>query len=302
LEKVSNGITEIAGYIITYLSAKYFYLYMQTKHQNIFDSSAYSSMKEINIIHNGYSLLKKIAAAKAMICLAIFLLCYLNTLQSQSFQNQLGSWNIINAKLTVNNKWSMFLEPQLRSLSFYNQFHYYEIKGGATYNLNSNFALTAGIGSYNTYSEGGNFEKPIKQEELRTFVQLVMKQRLDVFKFEHRYRAEQRFTNNGYRNRFRYRLNTVVPINNKKIVPKTFYASVWNEIFFTNLPPYFERNRFFIGGGYEVNEQVSFQSGYVHQFDYRINDETGRDFFQISVLLNFNLKKDKQEFIPSVSD
>ena len=88
----------------------------------------------------------------------------------------------------------------------------------------------------------------------------------------------------------------------KDFVPKTFYATVWNEIFVTNLPAYFERNRFFIGGEYELNEHVSFQSGYVHQFDYKINDETGRDFFQISVLLNFNLKKDKQEVLPNVPD
>lgn len=58
----------------------------------------------------------------------------------------------------------------------------------------------------------------------------------------------------------------------------------------------------FFGGGYEVNEHVSFQSGYVHQFDYMINDETGRDFLQISVLLTFNVKKNKQKFLPSVSD
>jgi len=275
---------------------------MQRIPQNIFDPTAFILTDDVTHIHSGYPLFVTAPFTKKIVGVVLLLFSFLNTLQAQNFQNQLGSWNIINVKLIVNNKWSMFLEPQIRSLSFYNQFHYYEIKGGATYNLNSNFALTAGLGSYNTYSEGGNFKTPIQQKEVRTFVQLVMKQRLEVIKFEHRYRAEQRFTNNGYRNRFRYRLNTVVPINNRKIVPKTFYASVWNEIFFTNLPPYFERNRFFIGGGYEVNEQVSFQSGYVHQFDYRINDEKGRNFFQISVLLNFNLKKDKQEFIPSVSD
>ena len=275
---------------------------MQRIPPNIFDPTGYILTDDVTNIHSGYPLFGTTLFTKKIIGVALLLVSFLNTIQAQNFQNQLGSWNIINVKLTVNNKWSMFFEPQLRSLSFYNQFHYYEIKGGATYNLNSNFALTAGVGSYNTYSEGGNFKTPIQQKEVRTFVQLVMKQRLEVIKFEHRYRAEQRFTNNGYRNRFRYRLNTVVPINNRKIVPKTFYASVWNEIFFTNLPPYFERNRFFLGGGYEVNENLSFQSGYVHQFDYRINDETGRDFFQISVLLNFNLKKDKQEFLPSVFD
>jgi len=275
---------------------------MQRNLQSIFDITAYTPADDITHIQSGYHLFDTVSASKRISGLTLFLFSFLNTLQSQNFQNQLGSWNIINVKLTVNNKWSLFLEPQLRSLSFYNQFHYFEIKGGATYNLNSNFALTAGIGSYNTYSEGGNFKIPLKQQEVRTFVQLVMRQRLEVINFEHRYRAEQRFTNNGYHNRFRYRLNTVVPINNRKVVPNTFYAAVWNEIFFTNLPPYFERNRFFIGGGYEVNEHLSFQSGYVHQFDYKINDETGRDFFQISILLNFNLKKNNQEFLPSVSD
>jgi len=129
-----------------------------------------------------------------------------------------------------------------------------------------------------------------------------MKQEVDRIKFEHRYWAEQRFTNNGFRNRFRYRLNTVIPLNNKKLVPQTFYASIWNEIFFTDKAPYFERNRFFVGGGYEVSEAVAIQSGYLHQFDYKINDETGRNFFQISLLLNIDLKKRQQEFSPSTSD
>jgi len=70
---------------------------------------------------------------------------------------------------------------------------------------------------------------PMKEKEIQTWVQLVMKQRLEVIKFEHRYRAEQRFANNGYCNRFRYRLkNPVVPIINRKVVPKTFYAAVWD--------------------------------------------------------------------------
>ncbi|MCY7420142.1 MAG: DUF2490 domain-containing protein [Chitinophagaceae bacterium] len=227
---------------------------------------------------------------------------FCNPVQAQSFQSQLGSWNIINAKMNINKQWSLFIEPQLRSLSFYNQFHYYELKGGLTYKINSNFVVTTGVGSYNTYSEGGNFKMPYVQKEIRTWVQLVMNQHMEIIKLDHRYRAEQRFTTNGYRNRFRYRLNTVVPINNKKVIPKTFYAAVWNEVFFTDKVPYFERNRFFIGGGYEVNETLAFQTGYVHQFDYKISDETGRDFFQISMLLNFDLKKGKQEFMPGVSD
>lgn len=239
---------------------------------------------------------------KTHVCLLLLLSNPCNCIKAQNATNEIGSWNILNVKLNINKQWSFFVEPQLRSLSFYNQFHYYEIKGGITYNLHSNFSITAGTGSYNTYSEGGNFKLPYQQKEIRTWVQLIMKQQVARVKFEHRYRAEQRFTNNGFRNRFRYRLNTVIPLNNKKLIPKTFYGSVWNEIFFTDKAPYFERNRFFVGGGYEVSEAVAIQSGYLHQFDYKINDETGRNFFQISLLLNFNLKKRQQEFSPSVSD
>jgi len=225
-----------------------------------------------------------------------------SNIKAQNATNEIGSWNIINVKMNINKQWSFFVEPQLRSLSFYNQYHYYEIKGGITYNLHSNFSITTGTGSYNTYSEGGNFKLPYQQKEIRTWLQLIMKQQVARVKFEHRYRAEQRFTNNGFRNRFRYRLNTVVPLNNKKLIPKTFYTSVWNEIFFTDKAPYFERNRFFVGGGYELSEAVAIQTGYVHQFDYKINDETGRNFFQISLLLNVDLKKRQQEFLPSLSD
>jgi long-subunit fatty acid transport protein len=218
-------------------------------------------------------------------------------------QNDLGTWNVVNITLKVNKKWNVFAETQLRSLSFYDQFHYYEYKGGFTHKFTTNFSATAGIGSYNTYSEGGNFELPIQNDEIRTWVQFNMLNPLQWLTFEHRYRAEQRYTSNGYRNRFRYRLSAIVPLNNKKIQPKTVYAQIWNEIFFTNEEPYFERNRFFIGGGYEFSKNLAIQMGYIYQFDYKINDETGRDFLNLSLLYNFNLRKHKENgFIPTVSD
>jgi len=69
-------------------------------------------------------------------------------------------------------------------------------------------------------------------------------------KFEYRYRAQQQWTSNGFRNRFRYRLNTILPLKKKKVEPKTFYLNASNEIFYTDRAPYFERNRLFLGGGY----------------------------------------------------
>jgi hypothetical protein len=216
-------------------------------------------------------------------------------------QSDLGSWNILNFNLKLNSKWNVFMETQLRSLSFYDQFHYYEYKTGATYKIKNSVSVTTGVGSYNTYSEGGNFENPIQNKEIRSWFQLNMKNDLDFVILEHRYRAEQRFTSNGYRNRFRYRLGAIVPINNKQVVPKTFYVSAWNEIFFTDNEPYFERNRMFVGLGYEFSKQLAVQTGYIHQFDYKINDETGRDFLNIALLYTFDLSN-KNEFTPIIQD
>jgi hypothetical protein len=36
---------------------------------------------------------------------------------------------------------------------------------------------------------------------------------------------------------------------------------------------------------YKPSKATTFQIGYIHQFDYKINDETGRDFFQIGYFL-----------------
>lgn len=216
----------------------------------------------------------------------------------QGVANGFGSWNIGNIRVQANERWSIFVEPQIRSLQFYNQFHYYEVKGGATYRINEQLAVTASIGSYQTYSEGGNFETPQLQDEVRSWFQVAMRNQIGRVRIEHRYRLEQRFTQVGYRNRFRYRLQLMTPINATKIEPKTWYLVAWNELFLTNTEPYFERNRIFGGVGYEVNQSLAIQTGYIHQYDYKLTDEIGRDFLQVSVLLQFDLKKLNKEFIP----
>ena len=215
---------------------------------------------------------------------------------------QTGSWSIVNVKMDLNEKWNLFGEAQIRSLKFYDDFHYYELKGGATYKFSKTFSASAGAGMFDTYSPGGNFKSPMANDETRTWVQLSMMQYEKRLKFEHRYRAEQRWTSNGFRNRFRYRLNTILPLKKKKVEPKTFYLNASNEIFYTDRAPYFERNRLFLGGGYEFSEGFSMQGGWMKQFDYRINDETGRSFFQIAFLFDIQRKNKTSEKVPGAMD
>lgn len=196
-------------------------------------------------------------------------------------QFDLGSWNILNLKYIYSEKWSVFGEAQLRSLTFYDQFHYYEYKGGINYAIHKNVKLTLGAGSYQTYNEGGDFVLPKNNNEFRLWPQFLFFQSIEKLKIEQRYRAEFRFTSNGYRHRFRYRIGVSYPIGKEKNGNKPFQISVSNEVFFTNNEPYFERNRLLFSVNYKPLKIVNIQLGYLHQFDYKINDETGRDFLVV---------------------
>ncbi len=226
---------------------------------------------------------------KDKICVCLILLFY-NVSMVLGQGLNLGTWQILNLKYTINNKWSSFAEGQLRSLKFYTNFHYYEFKGGMSYKVNSNFNLTLGAGSYQTYKEGGDFVLPKNNNEFRIWPQLMLLQNIGKFKIEQRYRTELRFTSNGYRNRFRYRLGIALPFGKQKTDFKPFQISVNNELFFTDKEPYFERNRSAIAISYKPTAHLTLQLGYLHQFDYRINDETGRDFLQIGLYIDLSRK------------
>ena len=203
----------------------------------------------------------------------------INILSAQT--SDVGSWNIINLKYNIEDKWSVFGEAQLRSLKFYSNFHYYEYKGGINYKVHKNLKLTLGAGSYQTYKEGGNFILPKNNDEFRLWPQVILFQSVGKFKIEQRYRTEFRFTTNGYRNRYRYRLGLSYPFGNERNEYKPFQISVSDEIFFTDNEPYFERNRLLFAFNYKTSKKATLQIGYLHQFDYKINDETGRDFLVV---------------------
>jgi hypothetical protein len=201
-----------------------------------------------------------------------------------------GSWNIVNLKYSIDNRWSVFGETQLRSLQFYNGFHYYEYKGGVNYKVNTGVKFSLGLGNYVTYKEGGNFKLPKNNDEFRVWPQLILTQSIGSFKIEQRYRAEFRFTTNGYRNRYRYRLGASLPLGKEKNGGSPFLLSASNELFFTNRDPYFERNRLLVSLNYKLSPQFSFQLGYLHQFDFKINDETGRDFLVVGAFIELKHK------------
>ena len=230
-------------------------------------------------------------------CLVI--LCSIATAFSQ---RPLGSWNVVNTRYNFDSRWSVWAEGQIRSLQFYDEFNYYEVKAAATYSHKDHVAFTAGLGHYETYSPGGNFEEPLVTEETRTWFQVVMDHKLDRINFEHRYRVEQRYINTGYRNRFRYRLNATIPINHRELTSNTLLAYIGDEIFFTNKAPFYERNRFFTGLGYKFSPVISVLSGYMRQFNYSLDSQSSHDYFQLVLNINLNAETFHKNRIPSAEE
>lgn len=80
---------------------------------------------------------------------------------------------------------------------------------------------------------------------------------------------------------------------------KPFQISASNELIFTDKEPYFERNRMLIALNYKPSKSSTIQLGYIYQFDYKINDEIGRDFIQIGYYFELFRKTKLPEIIDS---
>lgn len=200
--------------------------------------------------------------------------------------NVIGSWNILNLRYSISDSLTFFGEAQLRSLGFYNDFHYHEWKVGALYQIEKNCNVGFGFGKYDTYQSGGDFITPKRSDEWRLWPQIILKQKIYKLGIDHRYRAELRWFPNDFRFRARYRLS----VNYKFQVFKglePIKLEAGTEIFFGNKSPYFERNRVNVSSTIPLNKSLSVYLGYLHQFDYQINDETGRDFIQAGFFFKF---------------
>ena len=219
--------------------------------------------------------------------LTALILLSINAVFSQ--YNGIGSWNILSVKYVHSERLSLFGEGQIRSLSFYNNFHYFEYKAGFAYKLHPNFLFTLGTGNYQTFKEGGNFIRPQNNNEIRIWPQITLFNVFDRFSIDHRYRLEMRWTSKGYKNRYRYHIGLKYPVTNSRKLT----LSLSNELFFTDSEPYFERNRILGSIDYKLSDFTTLQIGYLHQLDYKINDETGRDFLLLG--LSFELKKSKKK-------
>jgi hypothetical protein len=212
--------------------------------------------------------------------------------QQRVDDKRIGNWNVLNVQYAFAPRWGVWGELQTRLQSPFYQLFYYEQKGGIWHNINQNFQVLAGTGHYGTH-DYKNFDEGPTLREFRLWQQLTVHQYLSRLKFEHRYRIEQRILNGKFADRFRYRLSIAVPLNEEKLQAGTFFLSLFNEIFLSTQQPHFQRNRAYAGLGYIFNSNVSFLIGWIHQYNYNLQEAGAKN--NLSLNLNITLR-DKSDF------
>ena len=199
------------------------------------------------------------------------------------YSQNLGTWNVLQLRHNFQKDWTINAETQLRSLSFYNQFHYYEYKASLQKQITNDCGFSIGAGKYNTFSPGGNFNAPQVADEFRVSTQVFLSQRVKKLEIENRYRFEIRKFSSEYKFRIRFRLGLAYPILKDGKVKLTLANEFFNSLSAQTLASQsiFEKNRLSVGVQYKHNEKLQLSLGYLQQYDTRNFDETGKHFLQL---------------------
>lgn len=206
--------------------------------------------------------------------------------------HRLGNWNTVLIKGKISPKWSLLGESHIRSSNYDLKYDYFEIKSAIGYSITKNFTGLLGAGFFNTDEPGGFFQRPALQKELRTWLELNLKQNFNRFNFEHRVRLEQRFITNNYKNRLKYRLGLLLPVNKVKLVQGSIYLALSDELFMPQNGPAVEKNRFYIGAGYKIYENATLQIGFINDNNYKPNYHSVENYLQLMLIYDFtNLLK-----------
>jgi len=224
--------------------------------------------------------------------------------------DQSAQWFAVSSLFKVSKHYSILAEGQFRFVSGMQPMQF-QARTAFDVHVSKQFTFMPIGYVYSWNPIYGEQPATYSNNEHRIFQQVQYTHKIGRLNFGHRARLEQRFiqvhsVNNGevvnegytlYLNRVRYRFQLQIPINNKEIVPGTFYASMYDELFmdFGSNVVYTDpdQNRIFLGAGYKINKDGAIQAGYFEQQLIKLSGtkQENNIGFQITLLYNFDLTK-----------
>jgi hypothetical protein len=202
-------------------------------------------------------------------------------------QEETGNWIMYFGANKVTDKFSIHTEVQYRNHTIVpNNIEQLLLRTGLNYHISNKAFATAGYAHITGYQFESEQSSP-ESTEHRVWQQFILTNNIGRVKFEHRYRIEQRWVNDDYRNRFRYRLMLFIPLNKPKIEKGTMFIGLYDEIFVNEKKTFFDRNRLYGALGYQFHKMASLQVGILRQ---QVND-FGKNYIQFALVFNPDLRK-----------
>jgi hypothetical protein len=207
----------------------------------------------------------------------------------------LGSWHMYFGTNKISDKVSIHTEAQLRYYENGKNFNQLLLRTGINYHINPDAIATFGYGHITTDGTFEELTSDLNAIEHRIFEQFILKNTVGKFKFEHRYRLEQRFIKRGDKgdanysksnqHRARYRLQVTLPLTD------IFFLNFYDEIFLNLQDSVYGQNRLYAALGLNVTDNMSVQIGYLKNHFPTANF----DRLQIGVIFNPDLRKKNKE-------
>ena len=218
---------------------------------------------------------------------SLFLILILLNGSVFSQEEQTGNWLMYFGTNRVSDKFSIHSEVQYRNHTIAPvNVEQLLLRVGLNYHFSDKAMVTAGyayIPSYDFESE----QKHPEVREHRVWQQFILSNNIGRVKFEHRYRIEQRWVNQDFKGRFRYRLMLFIPLNKPKIEKGSLFLGLYDEIFINTEEPYFDRNRLYGALGYQINKLTNVQAGLM----YQQTNYSGKLYLQFAVFYNTDFRK-----------
>ncbi|MGB5698915.1 DUF2490 domain-containing protein [Muriicola sp.] len=196
-----------------------------------------------------------------------------------------GAWYMYFGTNKVSDKLSIHSEAQIRFYETTGNFNQLLLRTGLNYHINPDAIATFGYAYIATDGTFEEFPNEIDSKENRIFQQLILKNKVGQFLFEHRYRLEQRFIDFGEttdtQHRARYRLQLTLPLTN------TFFVNVYDEVFINLQDDIFGQNRLYAAIGVHITENSNLQLGYLKNHF----NEANFDRIQVGFFYNPDLRR-----------
>jgi len=228
--------------------------------------------------------------------------------------NQFNNWISPSLNLKFHKYVGMTFDGQFR----FNQFQYnmqHQTRSSVDIFVTDKLSISPICYVYTWNFPYGKQPVKVGENEHRMYQQISYKDHINRFYFDNRIRMEQRWSehkilqsdgswrveNYIYKNRFRYRFLVNIPINSPTMTEKTFFFSVYDELFVSfgknvtyKLP---DQNRAYVGFGYKFNKFGTIQSGYLHQLiikkDGTLRESNHTFYVGFNYLIDFTKLKKK---------